>query len=46
MDMQQGNQSVCAYSKLFNHLTQYALVQVDTDEKKKYHFTNGLSTKL
>jgi hypothetical protein len=35
-----------AYSKLFNHLTQYALEQVDTDEKKKYWFMNGLSTKL
>jgi hypothetical protein len=46
MDLQQGNQSLYAYSKLFNHLTQYAPEQVDTDEKKKYHFMNGLSTKL
>jgi hypothetical protein len=45
MDLHQGNQSVYAYSKLFNHLMQYALEQVDTDEKK-YHFMNGLSTKL
>jgi hypothetical protein len=45
MDLQQVNQSVYAYSKMFNHLTQYALEQVDTDEKK-YHFMNGLSTKL
>jgi hypothetical protein len=37
---------VYAYFKLFNHLAQYALEQVDTDEKKKYHFMNGLSTKL
>jgi hypothetical protein len=36
---------VYAYSKLFNHLAQYALEQVNTDEKK-YHFMNGLSTKL
>jgi hypothetical protein len=35
-----------AYSKLFNHLAQYALEQVDTDEKKKYWFMNDLSTKL
>jgi hypothetical protein len=35
-----------AYSKMFNHLAQYALVQVDTDEKKKCHFMNGLYTKL
>jgi hypothetical protein len=31
---------------MFNHLTQYALKQVDTDEKKKYRFMNDLSTKL
>jgi hypothetical protein len=37
--------SVCN-SKLFNHLAQYAPEQVDTDEKKKYHFMNGLTTKL
>jgi hypothetical protein len=46
MDLQQGNQSVYVYSKLFNHLTQYALEQVDTNKKKKYHFMNDLSTKL
>jgi hypothetical protein len=46
IDLQQGNQSVYVYSKMFNHLAQYALEQVDTDEKKKYCFTNGLSTKL
>jgi hypothetical protein len=46
MDLQQGNQLVYAYSKMFNHLARYALEQVDTDEKKKYHFMNDLSTKL
>jgi hypothetical protein len=46
MDLQQGDQLVYVYSKLFNHLTQYAPEQVHTDEKKKYHFVNGLSTKL
>jgi hypothetical protein len=46
MDLQQGNQSVYTYSKIFNHLAQYALEQVDTDKKKNYHFMNGLSTKL
>jgi hypothetical protein len=45
MDLQRSKQSVYAYSKLFNHLTQYAPEQVDTD-KKKYRFMNGLSTKL
>jgi hypothetical protein len=34
------------YSKLFNHLAQYALDQVDTDEKKKDCFMIDLSTKL
>jgi hypothetical protein len=37
---------VYAYSKMFNHLMQYAPEQVDTDEKQKYHFVDGLSTKL
>jgi hypothetical protein len=46
MDLQQGNQLVYVYSKMFNHLTQYAPEQVDTDEKKKYYFMKGLSTKL
>jgi hypothetical protein len=31
---------------MFNHLAQYALEQVDTDEEKKYCFIKGLSTKL
>jgi hypothetical protein len=35
-----------ANSKLFNHLAQYALEQVDTDEKKKYRLMNRMSTKL
>jgi hypothetical protein len=46
LDLQQRNQSVYVYSKMFNHLAQYAPEQVDTDEKKKYRFMNGLSTKL
>jgi hypothetical protein len=46
MGLQQGNQSVYVYSKMFNHLTQYAPEQVDTNEKKKYCFMKGLSTKL
>jgi hypothetical protein len=36
---------VYVYSKLFNHLAQYAPELVDTDEKK-YYFMNGLFTKL
>jgi hypothetical protein len=46
MHLQQGNQSVYFYSKMFNHLAQYAPEHVDTDEKKKYCFMKGLSTKL
>jgi hypothetical protein len=46
MNLQQGDRLVYPYSRLFNHLTQYALEYVDTDEEKKYHFMNELSTKL
>jgi hypothetical protein len=45
MDLQQGDQPMYAYSKMLNHLAQYVLEQIDTDEKK-YRFMNGLSTKL
>jgi hypothetical protein len=33
------------YSKLFNHLVQYALDHVNKDKKKKDCFIIGLSTK-
>jgi hypothetical protein len=46
MDLKQGGWFMHEYSKLFNHLAQYAPKQVDTDEKKKDRFMNGLSTKL
>jgi hypothetical protein len=46
VDLKQSRRSMHNYSKLFNHLAQYAPEQVDTDEKKKYHFMNGLSIKL
>jgi hypothetical protein len=46
MDLKQGRRSVHEYSKLFNHLVQYAPEQDDTDDKKKDRFINGLSTKL
>jgi hypothetical protein len=46
MDLKQGGRSVHDYSKLFNHLAQYASNQVDTTDKKKDHFIIGLSTKL
>jgi hypothetical protein len=43
MDLKQGGRSMYDYSKLFNHLTQYA---PDTDDKKKDRFMIGLTTKL
>jgi hypothetical protein len=46
MDLKQGGRSVHDYTKLFNHLAQYALDQVDTDNKKKDCFSIGLSTQL
>jgi hypothetical protein len=45
MDLKQGGRSMHEYSKLFNHLAQYALEQVDTDEKMKDRSMNGLLTK-
>jgi creatinine amidohydrolase/Fe(II)-dependent formamide hydrolase-like protein len=45
MDLKQGGRSMHDYSKQFNHLTQYAPDEVDTDEKKD-HFMISLSTKL
>jgi hypothetical protein len=45
MDVKQGGRSVHDYSKLFNHLAQYAPDQVDTYDKKD-RFMIGLSTKL
>jgi hypothetical protein len=46
MDLRQDGKSDHDYSKLFNHLAQYAPEQVDTDEKKKASFMRGLCTKL
>jgi hypothetical protein len=46
MDLKQGGWSVHDYSKMFNHLAQYAPDQMDMDDKKKDRFMIGLSTKL
>jgi hypothetical protein len=46
MELKQGGRSVHDYSKLFNHLAQYAPDQVDTDDKRKDRFMIRLSTKL
>jgi hypothetical protein len=45
IDLKQGGRSMHDYSKQFNHMVQYALDQVDTDEKKD-RFMIDLSTKL
>jgi hypothetical protein len=45
MDLKQGGRFVHDYSKLFNHLAQYAPDQVGTDDKKD-RFMIDLSTKL
>jgi hypothetical protein len=41
INLKQGGRSVHDYSKQFNHLTQYAPDQVDTDEKKKASVKSG-----
>jgi hypothetical protein len=46
MDLKRGGRPIHDYSKLFNHLAQYAPYQVDMDDKKKNHFMIGLSMKL
>jgi hypothetical protein len=46
MDLKQGGRSMLDYSKLFNHLGQYAPDEVFTDGKNKDRFMIGLSTKM
>jgi hypothetical protein len=48
MDLKQGGRSVHEYSKLFNHLAQYALEQVHTDEKDRFmnRFLTNLQERL
>ncbi|XP_066318570.1 uncharacterized protein [Miscanthus floridulus] len=43
LDLKQGNMTVMDYVNKFNHLAQYAVTHVDTDEKKRDHFYRGLS---
>jgi hypothetical protein len=45
MDLKQGGRFMHEYSKLFNHLAQYAPEQVNTDGKRD-RYMNELSTKL
>ena len=44
--LRQGDEPVLQYIGKFNHLSQYAIEQVNTDEKKKACFMRGLNTKL
>src|SRR6266508_1177033 len=46
LDLKQGGKSVMEYMQAFNHLAQYAPTHIDTDEKKKDYFLEGLSSKL
>jgi hypothetical protein len=41
--LKQGGDSVMQYLAKFNHLSQYAIEQVDTDLKKKNCFMRGLN---
>jgi hypothetical protein len=44
--LKQGGDSVMQYLTKFNHLSQYAIEQVDTDLKKKNCFMRGLNDRL
>jgi hypothetical protein len=44
--LKQGGDSVMQYLAKFNHISQYAIDQVDTDLKKKNSFMRGLNDRL
>jgi hypothetical protein len=44
--LKQGGDSVMQYLNKFNHISQYAIHQVDTDLKKKNCFMRGLNDRL
>ncbi|KAL5647153.1 hypothetical protein ACJX0J_041508, partial [Zea mays] len=46
VQLNQGNDTVMRYLAKFNHLSQYAIEQVNTDLKKKNCFMRGLSDRL
>jgi hypothetical protein len=46
MKLKQGGDTVTQYLNKFNHLSQYAIDQVNTDLKKKNCFMRGLSDRL
>jgi hypothetical protein len=44
--LKQGDQSVMQYVSKFNHLSQYASDQVNSDCKKQAYFMRGLNSKI
>ena len=46
MKLKQGGDTVTQYLNKFNHLSQYAIDQVNTDLKKKNCFMRGLNDRL
>jgi hypothetical protein len=44
--LKQGGYSIMQYLNKFNHLSQYAIDQVDMDLKKKNYFMRGLNDRL
>ena len=44
--LKQGDKSVMEYMQAFNHLPQYASTHIDSDEKKRECFLEGLNSKL
>jgi hypothetical protein len=46
MKLKQGGDTVTQYLNKFNHLSQYAIDQVNTDLKKKNCFMRGLNDRM
>jgi hypothetical protein len=46
MKLKQGEDTVTQYLNKFNHLSQYAIDQVNTDIKKKNCFMRGLNDRM
>jgi hypothetical protein len=44
--LKQGDQSVMQYASKFNHLSQYAADQVNSDRKRQACFMRGLNSKI
>ena len=46
LDLQQRGRSVMEYVQKFNHLAQYTPDEVNNNDRKRYHFVNGLFLKM